>query len=31
MKVVAIASPHTAEELSAHTSPDLIVKDFTEL
>ena len=31
MKVVAIASTHTAEELAAHTSPDLIVKDFSEL
>lgn len=31
MKVVAIASTHTAEELAAHTVPDLIVKDFTEL
>ena len=31
MKVVAIASTHTAEELAAKTSPDLIVNDFTEL
>ena len=31
MKVVAIASTHTAEELAANTSPDLIVKDFSEL
>ncbi len=31
MKVVAIASTHTAEELAAKTSPDLIVNDFAEL
>lgn len=31
MKVVAIASTHSAEELAAKANPDLIVSDFTEL